>query len=104
MDVFSQQLEAMIAGKALHKFARVKVKAKDKKKVLYGAGAVVKTGKSVVEGAIGKPLKVIGIVLGPLGKPLKLAGTVLKAKSVADKVKASVLTVKKLSRDSIRFG
>ncbi|GFY26088.1 uncharacterized protein TNCV_354051 [Trichonephila clavipes] len=85
MDVFSQQLEAMIAGKALHVFARVKVKAKDKKKVLYGAGAVVKTGKGVVEGVIGKPLKVIGIVLGPLGKPLKLAGTVLKAKSVADK-------------------
>ncbi|GFU03123.1 hypothetical protein NPIL_667651 [Nephila pilipes] len=104
MDCFAQVLEALIAGKAAHKLARIKVKAKDKKKIKYGAGAVIKSAKSVVEGALAKPLKLIGALLGPVGKPIKFVGTALKAKSVADKAKAIVLTVKKLSRDSVRLG
>ncbi|GFQ69657.1 polycystin-2 [Trichonephila clavata] len=85
MDVFSQQLEAMLAGKALHILARAAVKAKDKKKGSYGVGAVVKKGKSVAEGAIGKPLKVVGILLGPLGFNMARRDTTKRRRpSVAD--------------------
>ncbi|GIZ01451.1 uncharacterized protein CEXT_350551 [Caerostris extrusa] len=104
MDAFSQTLEAFIAAKAIHKLARLKKKLHDKKLLLYKAGAVVKTGKGIVEGVVAKPLKLIGIVLGPLGLPFSVAGKVLKAKSVADKAKGLVLTVKKYSRDSLRYG
>lgn len=105
-DTMCQHLEAYMLGKALHKVARIKhkAKAKDKKAVKYGVGAVLKAGKGTFQGVIGKPLKVVGVVLGPLGLPIKAGGTVLKAKSVANKVKSGVLTVKKLSRDSVRFG
>ncbi|GBM20914.1 hypothetical protein AVEN_253716-1 [Araneus ventricosus] len=104
MDAFCQQLEAYIAAKGIHKFGRAKKKLKDKKFVLYGLGAAAKSVKGAVAGVVSKPLKLIGIVLGPLGIPFTAAGKALKAKSVVEKGKALVLTVKKFSRDSVRYG
>lgn len=106
LDALCQHLEAFIIGQTLKKAARVKhkVKSKDKKAVKYGVGAVVKATKGTVQGIVGKPVKLVGVVLGPLGIPLTVGGKTLKAKSVANKVKSGVLTVKKLSRDSVRYG
>ncbi|KAF8785418.1 hypothetical protein HNY73_010957 [Argiope bruennichi] len=103
-DAFCQQLEAYMAIKGIHKFSRIKKKLKDKKFVLYGLGAAVSSVKGAVAGVVSKPLKLIGVVLGPLGTPFKVAGKALKAKSVAEKAKSLALTVKKLSRDSVRYG
>ncbi|GIY47763.1 uncharacterized protein CEXT_431391 [Caerostris extrusa] len=91
---------SVYGGQCNPQISTAEKKLHDKKLLLYKAGAVVKTGKGVVA----KPLKLIGIVLGPLGLPFSFAGKVLKAKSVADKAKGLVLTVKKYSRDSLRYG
>lgn len=102
--VYTQHLELFMKGKALNKVAYIKAKGKDKKVIKYGLSAVTKAKKGTVQGVIGKPLKLVGVVKGPLGLPIKLVGIVLKTKSVVNKVKAVVYTVKKLSRDSIRYG
>lgn len=102
--VYTQHLELFAAGVKLNKLARLKAKGADKKVIKYGLSAITKAKKGTVQGVVGKPLKLVGVVLGPLGLPLKLVGTVLSAKSAVNKAKAVVYTVKKLSRDSIRYG
>lgn len=102
--VYTQHLELFMKAKALNKIARLKAKGADKKVIKYGLSAVTKAKKGTVQGVIGKPLKLVGVVLGPLGLPIKLVGTVLGVKSVVNKAKAVVFVVKKLSRDSVRYG
>ncbi|KAG8199911.1 hypothetical protein JTE90_015897 [Oedothorax gibbosus] len=102
--VFAQQLELTLKKKALIKTARKIALGKDKKFIKYGLGAATKGTKGAVQGIIGKPVKLVGVLLGPLGIPLKLIGTVLETKSVLNKAKAVVYTVKKFSRDSVRYG